>query len=181
MTCALTDSVQEHQLESRKRLLLASLVFLAILGLLAVEYLPLAEEDKTELKISWPITDALVNKIDQWVIRGPSEKVRLEKKQEGWLISEPVKTQVNPEKVGNFLKQLHEVSPKKEVRHLEPGVTTGLEEPQFVIQGYSGPKDQVFGCGWENPINPNKRFMPLSPGREVRRYAMHCRDLWFFD
>ena len=85
-----------------------------------------------------------MNKIDYGAIWGPSEKVRLEKKQEGWLISEPVKTQVNLEKVGNFLKQLHEVSPKKEVRHLEPGVTTGLEEPQSVIQGYSGPKDQVF-------------------------------------
>ncbi len=99
-----------------QRLLLGFLGIVLAIGAFIFQYVPLIEEEKADIVISWPITAALVNKAEGWRVKGPSGLVSLKQEQEKWRITEPVQTQVNPEKMKSFCGNCQRCNPRKKFK-----------------------------------------------------------------
>ena len=78
-----------------KRLLLSFLVLLMAVTAVFMSIYPLSGEEDVELKISWPLTPALVEKMTYLEILHEDMTFRVEKKENRWVITSPFETEVH--------------------------------------------------------------------------------------
>jgi hypothetical protein len=127
-----------------KRLLLSFLVLCMAVTTVLMSIYPLSDEEDIELKISWPLTPALVEKVSQWEILHENMTFRVEKKENRWVMTSPFETEIHDQKISNFIKQLGQIEPKKEIDNSVALDTLGLKSPQTQITGLGENGNRLF-------------------------------------
>ena len=129
-----------------KRLLVSFLGFFALLVVVGVSVFPLEEDDDVALKISWPLTPALVKKVSYWQILHEGTVYRIEKHKSRWVMTSPFETKIHNEKMANFIRQLGEIEPRKIIEPNEYSDldVLGLKSPSTRISAFGAQEQQLF-------------------------------------
>ena len=131
-------------MKRQTRLMLGFVPILGMAGLAALWLAPIEPEVKTVDAVLWPLEEATIKAVVQIEIQKSQQRVVLQRKETLWRVAQPINTDVNAEKIENFLLQLGQIAPQKMLEASQKQKEWGFDKPTASVVGTNVQGESIF-------------------------------------